>query len=60
LAFYASTQLLTIITYYSIPYGWVDSAMKTIADILKWHDNMNNPVPSWYLKDFHCQSYKGV
>jgi len=50
-AFYASTQLLTIITY-SIPYGWVDSAVKTIDDILKWHDNMNNPVPSWYYKNY--------
>ncbi len=53
LAFYASTQLLTAITF-AIPYGqeWVDSALNSIADVLKWFDNMNNLVPSWYFKDY--------
>lgn len=54
LAFYASAQLLTAITF-AIPYGqeWVDSAIKSIADVLEWFDNMNNPVPSWYLPYCH-------
>lgn len=28
---------------------------KQIADILFWFDNMRNPVPTWYLKDFYIQ-----
>ncbi len=33
---------------------------KQIADILCWFDNMNNPVPTWYLKDFYIQWIDGV
>ncbi|MDR1700883.1 MAG: phosphotransferase, partial [Lachnoclostridium sp.] len=33
---------------------------KRIADILSWFDNMDNPVPSWYLKDFYIQWTDGV
>ena len=28
---------------------------KQVADILRWFDNMKNPVPTWYLKDFYIQ-----
>lgn len=38
---------------WSVPYGQneIEFAYKQIADIMAWHDNMQNPVPSWYLKD---------
>ncbi|MCL1857951.1 MAG: phosphotransferase [Oscillospiraceae bacterium] len=29
-------------------------------DILKWHDNMKNPVPTWYLKDFYVEWIDGL
>jgi len=32
--------------------------MKQAQDVLRWYDNMRNPVPSWYLKDFHVQYIK--
>ena len=33
---------------------------KQIANILCWFGNMNNPVPTWYLKDFYIQYIDGV
>ena len=33
---------------------------KQVADILRWYDNMKNPVPTWYLKDFYIQYVDGV
>ncbi|MDR2361007.1 MAG: phosphotransferase, partial [Oscillospiraceae bacterium] len=47
---------------WSIPYGQseIDFAHRQIADILYWFDNMQNPVPSWYLKDFYIQYIDGV
>jgi len=33
---------------------------KQVADILCWFDNMKNPVPTWYLKDFYIQWIDGV
>lgn len=26
-----------------------------MENILRWFDNMNNPIPTWYLKDFYIQ-----
>jgi len=51
-AFYISSRLLESITL-AAQYGGrkaVKFNKKLCADVLKWHDNMNNPVPSWYLK----------
>ena len=47
---------------WSIPYGQeeIDFANRQIADILIWFDNMKNPVPTWYLKDFYIQWIDGV
>jgi len=32
---------------------WWEGAGRHTDNILKWFDNMKNPVPTWYLKDFH-------
>lgn len=29
-------------------------------NVLRWFDNMKNPVPTWYLKDFYIQYIDGV
>jgi len=52
LALYTSYRLLTAISW-AIPHGQeeVDFVVKLCADTLKWFDNMNNPVPTWYLKE---------
>jgi len=34
--------------------------MKQSQDVLGWYDNMQNPVPTWYLKDFYIQHIDGV
>jgi serine/threonine-protein kinase len=31
-----------------------------LNNVLRWFDNMNDPVPSWYLKDFYIQWIDGV
>lgn len=53
LAFYISSNTLSSI-YWAIPFGEEEiTKMKNQAgDVLTWFDNMNNPVPTWYLKDF--------
>ncbi|MCL2775346.1 MAG: phosphotransferase [Oscillospiraceae bacterium] len=30
----------------------IDVALNLASNVLKWYDNMNNPVPTWYLRDF--------
>jgi len=53
LAFYIASNTLSSI-YWAIPLGpsEVDTMMKQSQDVLAWFDNMNNPTPTWYLKDF--------
>jgi aminoglycoside phosphotransferase (APT) family kinase protein len=54
LAFYISSNTISSI-YWAIPFGDEEIAtMKNQAkDVLSWFDNMSNPVPTWYLKDFY-------
>lgn len=56
LAFYISSNTLSSI-YWAISFGQsdIDTMMKQSQDVLSWFDNMNNPVPTWYLKDFYIQ-----
>lgn len=56
LAFYVSSNTLSSI-YWAVPYGQsdVDTMMKQSQDVLAWFDNMRNPVPTWYLRDFYVQ-----
>ncbi len=52
LAFYIASNTLSSI-YWAIPFGEKETAtMRNQArDVLAWFDNMNNPVPTWYLHD---------
>ena len=61
LAFYIASNTLSSI-YWAVPYGPsdIDTMMKQARDVLKWFDNMRNPVPAWYLKDFYIQWADGV
>lgn len=56
LALYISSNTLSSI-YWSIPFGEQElNTMKNQArDVLSWFDNMNNPVPTWYLESFYVQ-----
>ncbi|MCL2528158.1 MAG: phosphotransferase [Defluviitaleaceae bacterium] len=61
LAFYISSNTLSSI-YWAIPFGQadVDIMMKQAQDVLGWFDNMQNPVPTWYLKDIYIQWAGGI
>jgi len=54
LAFYIASNTLSSI-YWAVPFGSSDlnTMMKQAQDVLTWFDNMKNPVPTWYLKDFY-------
>lgn len=56
LAFYIASNTLSSI-YWAVPFGQsdLDTMMKQAQDVLTWFDNMKNPVPTWYLKDFYVQ-----
>ena len=53
LAFYMSVGSLMGIpwAYYNYP-DLLDSIVEANINILRWFDNMKNPVPTWYCKDF--------
>lgn len=56
LAFYISSNTLSSI-YWAISFGENEvTTMKNQArDVLSWFDNMNNPIPAWYLENFYVQ-----
>jgi len=51
LALYIAVNTLSNITW-AKPFGQsqLDFMMQLNKDILRWYDNMRNPVPGWYLK----------
>lgn len=53
LAVYIWSNLFSMI-YWAISYGQneLNTAMKLVQDALVWYDNMQNPVPMWYMADF--------
>lgn len=61
MAFYIASNTLSSI-YWAIPFGQgeIDTMMKQSQDVLSWYDNMQNPVPTWYLKDFYIQYIDGI
>jgi aminoglycoside phosphotransferase (APT) family kinase protein len=61
LAFYISSNTLSSI-YWAIPFGEEEiTTMKNQAgDVLSWFDNMNNPIPTWYLENFYIQYIDNV
>lgn len=52
LKLYIFVNMLSSI-YWAIPYGdkQVDVMMNQSQDVLAWYDNMQNPIPSWYISD---------
>jgi len=61
LTFYIASNTLSSV-YWAISFGPAESEtmMKQTQDVLRWFDNMNNPVPSWYLKNFYIQWIDGI
>jgi serine/threonine-protein kinase len=61
LAFYISSNTLSSI-YWAVPFGEKEiTTMKNQArDVLSWFDNMNNPIPTWYLENFYVQYIDNV
>ena len=53
LVFYIASNTLGHVSW-AIHFGQeeMDVAVKQTQDILRWLDNMQNPVPTWYLRDF--------
>ena len=61
LMFYISSNQLGAVGWaHSFGESEVVFAKRQNEEILCWFDNMNNPVPSWYLKDFHIQYIDGI
>lgn len=54
LAFYISSNTLSSI-YWAISFGEkeITTMKKQARDVLAWFDNMNNPVPAWYVENFY-------
>jgi serine/threonine-protein kinase len=53
-AFYiASTHLAGL--YWARKFGddEIIFAKKQVSDVLRWFGNMQNPIPTWYIKDFY-------
>lgn len=52
LALYISSNMLSSLPW-AIPFGQVeiDTMLKQAQEVLLWHDNMKNPVPTWYISD---------
>ena len=40
--------------------GEPEVGKRHMENTLRWFDNMQNPVPTWYLRDFHVQWTDGV
>lgn len=61
LAFYISSNTLSSI-YWAISFGQEEiTIMKNQArDVLSWFDNMNNPIPNWYLEKIYVQYIDNV
>lgn len=61
LAFYIASNTLSSI-YWAIPFGQreIDTMMRQSQDVLAWFNNMQNPIPAWYLQDFYIQYIDGV
>ncbi len=61
LTFYIASNTLSSI-YWAVPFGQsdLDTMMKQAQDVLEWFDDMKNPVPTWYLKNFHEQYIDGI
>jgi len=61
LAFYIGSNTLSSI-YWALDFDNIEleTMMNQAKDVLSWYDNMSNPVPTWYLKDFYIQYIDGI
>lgn len=50
LAFYISSNTLSSIYWAIFGQSDIDIMIKQSQDVLAWYDNMQNPIPAWYLK----------
>lgn len=52
LALYISSNMLASVPW-AISFGQdeIDTMLRQATDVLSWYDNMENPLPTWYLKD---------
>lgn len=55
-ALYISVGAITSIpwAYYNYP-SELEPLIQYNLNVIRWFDNMNNPVPNWYQKDFYIQ-----
>jgi serine/threonine-protein kinase len=61
LMFYISSNQLGAVGWaHSFGESEMEFAKKQNEEVLRWFDNMNNPVPTWYLKDFYMQWIDGI
>ena len=51
LALYISSNMLSSIPW-AIPFGEgeIRTMLSQAADVLRWYDNMKNPLPTWYVR----------
>ena len=61
LALYISVGLVSAFPW-AIPFGEgeIQTFRNQAKDVLSWYDNMNNPIPAWYIKDYYLQYMDGV
>ncbi len=61
LALYISSNTLSSV-YWAVPFGQkeIDTMKRQAAEVLGWYDNMNRPVPSWYLGNPCVQTTDGL
>lgn len=52
LALYISSNTLSSLPW-AIPFGQgeIDTMLNQAKEILKWFNNMNNPIPTWYINE---------
>ena len=56
LALYISSNTLSSV-YWAIPFGQdeVNTMLNQAKEVLEWYNNMRNPIPTWYSKDYDLQ-----
>jgi len=56
LALYISSNMLSSIPW-AIPFGEneIQNMINQANDVLKWYDNMKNPIPTWYFEGYYLQ-----
>jgi serine/threonine-protein kinase len=55
-AIYLSVGALSCVNWAAENPECLESCVKNANDTLIWFDNMKNPVPTWYLKDFYANA----